>query len=160
LEFPEDKKDLASKLAFMSWFIQSCKKLNHLLGPLRDLYKMRRFKPEQIHHDNWAQAKEALLDKKSGATCPLSTNPHRLYQFFILRNWYGDHAETTSKTYRSVSRKRSKGQEFVPSHLLDANNNFNKTLPSALDQRARSSILYDQEIRHSTSKQKVVCRNR
>jgi hypothetical protein len=60
LDFPEDKKDLASKLAFMSWFIQSCKKLNHLLGPLRDLYKMRKFKPEQIHHDSWAQAKEAL----------------------------------------------------------------------------------------------------
>jgi predicted nucleic acid-binding Zn-ribbon protein len=76
LDFPEDKKDLASKLAFFSWFIQSCKKLNHILAPLRDLYKMRKFKPEKIHHDSWMEAKEALLDKTSGATRPLSTDPH------------------------------------------------------------------------------------
>jgi hypothetical protein len=55
----------------MSWFIQSCKKLNHLLGPLREI-QARTNSSRQLD----TSKKEALQDKKSGTTRPLSTNPH------------------------------------------------------------------------------------
>jgi hypothetical protein len=83
----------------MSWFIQSCKKLNNLLRPLRDLYKMKKFKPEQIHHNSWAQAKEALLDKKSGATRPLSTKPHDRIIVFTDSSHYGIGTVIMQKQY-------------------------------------------------------------
>ena len=65
--FPEDKKQLISRLAFFSWFLDANPRLSEALGPLRDLGKANvKFRPTELHHKAFEKAKEILLDENMG----------------------------------------------------------------------------------------------
>ena len=67
LQFPTNKTELISTLAFISWFLGANLKLSDALGPLRDLAKKNvRFKPTQLHQDAFEAAKSRLLDPALG----------------------------------------------------------------------------------------------
>ena len=64
LTFPEDKKDLISKLAFFQWFIRLAPRLAEFTAPLRELAKPSvRFVPTDEHRKAFNDAISHLLDE-------------------------------------------------------------------------------------------------
>ena len=83
LEFPTDKKDLISKLAFLAYFMRIAPRLSELTAPLRELALPHiQFWPTELHERKFKEAIAHLLDDKVCALRMPSFDPEDLMVVF------------------------------------------------------------------------------